>query len=357
MKTVDIVMPHGGSRGGVEYVINSWTKSFISTKYDLRIFHTIPGNEDYLDGYAKQWSIPINDIDNFRLDMEYCADNYAYFINKCGPPDLIIATWIPLVTSACRSVCESLGLNSKIISWIHSGINVYKQMGWGGIEHLAFADFHFCISQNNRNDILRAYPEAKAFLIGNPVKKIDVTNTSPDKHTLCFVGRIDKEKRLDVILNALALASDKSWKLLVAGTGTLHEEMIALSNDLGISKRVSFLGWQENPWEAVKEASTILIASDYEGFSITALEASSIGKTVISTPVSGCTDYIEVGKNGYFFDNNDPQNLASILDFISEGKLPICDRELCRKSVSPYVLDNYFERVDKYLEICMGEEF
>ena len=351
MKTIDIVMPTGGSQGGVEYVINAWTKSLISERYDLRIIHITPGSRDYLEGYEKQWTMPCTGEDSF--DIEFCAKRYEWFIRKYGIPDLCIAAWIPMMVSACRAVCDTMGLKFKIISWLHSGIDVYKQTGWGGIEHLAFADYHFCISSKNRDDILSAYPDAKTFLTGNPIRPVDVQDYSPDERTLCFVGRITPEKRLDVILNAISLARDISWKLLVAGTGERMEAMIELCQRLDIEDRIRFLGWQDDPWFAVKEASILLIASDYEGFSISALEASGMGMTDISTPVSGCTDYITSGINGYFFDNENPQNLADILDCISEGKLSICKTEDCIKSVVPYMWERYFERVDEYLQCCL----
>lgn len=349
MITVDIVMPTGGSRGGVEYVIKAWTQSLISQKYNLRIFHITPGQIDYLDGYPKQWTIPITDSGEFHLDMKYCAEKYAYFVHEMGKPDICIATWIPLVTSACKSVINSLNLNTKLFSWLHSGIDIYKQLGWGGIEHLSFADHHLCISINNQDKILDTYPDASTFLIGNPVNPVHIPNYSPDDHTLCFIGRISQEKRLDVILNALFLAKDKSWKLLIAGTGDCSDSMKTLAHELNIQDRVEFLGWQEDPFHAVNSASILLIASDYEGFSITALEASSIGMTVITTPVSGCTDYIIPGLNGYFYDNSNPQNLADILDYLSDKKIPLCNRDSCAKSIYPYVSENYFKKVDNII--------
>ncbi len=192
MITIDIVMPTGGSKGGVEYVINAWTKSQISKKYNLRIFHISPGEMDYLDGYEKQWTMPLDSPERKSLDVEYCAKCYGAFVSEFGSPDICIATWIPIVTSACNIVREKLRLNYIIISWLHSGIEVYKNLGWGGIGHLLFADYHFCISKKTENDIIKAYPDAKTFVIGNPVKKPDISNETYDNRRICFVGRISK---------------------------------------------------------------------------------------------------------------------------------------------------------------------
>lgn len=346
---IDIVMPTGGTKGGVEYVLNEWIRSDISKQHELRFFHITPGTVDYLNNYPKQWFLPIQDPDNFHFDLQYCVDAYSRFIKECGEPDICLATWIPLLSTACHIIKDSLHLNMHIVSWIHSGIDVYKQSGWGGIEHLQYADYHLCISGKIQSDILNVYPNAKTFLIGNPVHNKNLAGYLPDDRTLCFVGRLSEEKKVDVILRALAGTEDKSWKLLIAGEGPKEEQLLDITKNLGLNNRVSFLGWQNKPWEAVCKASALIIASDYEGFCISALEASSLGMTVISTPVSGCTDYIIPGNNGYFFGNGNPADLTAILDFISTGKLSFCDQDLCRKSVKPYLRDNYFKHVSDIL--------
>ena len=349
-KTIDVVMPTGGSRGGVEYVIKSWTQSILSEKYNLRIFHVVQGGEDYLDGYEKQWSMAVDNPTDIKLDVKYCAECYSAFVQKMGAPDICIATWIPIVTTACNLVRDSLKLKYTLVSWLHSGIQVYKDLGWGGLEHLGFADYHFCLSNKTKEEITEVYPNAKTYVIGNPVEKPNISPAKLNARKLCFVGRIDIEKRLDVILKAIAQAKDSNWKLDVVGDGRLSDEMKGLAEDLGLSERVCFMGWQDDPWYQVRDAAILVVASDYEGFSITALEASSVGKTVITTPVNGCIDYIRPGENGYFYNNDDPKNLADILDYISDGVLPVCNTKLCMDSVVPYLKDNYFRTVDSILQ-------
>lgn len=214
---------------------------------------------------------------------------------------------------------------------------------------MRFADYHFCLSGHIAKQIMSKAPDAKCFVIGNPLENSKGTESNVDCRQLCFVGRISAEKRLDVILNALALARDCTWKLMVIGTGDLEETMAQSCKNLGISDRVLFRGWRENPWDECKCAAIDIIASDYEGFSITALEASREGKTIITTPVSGCTDFIVPGENGYFFDFGDANGLAKILDFISEGDLKICSPKTCRDSIQRYLSNNYFKTVEDIL--------
>ena len=354
MKTIDIVMPTGGSRGGVEYVINAWTKSAISNLYNLRVFHISPGPCDYLEGYEKQWTMPLSETGETKLDVEYCARCYGSFVSQYGPPDICIATWIPIVTSACKVVRTKGDYNFIILSWLHSEIDVYKKQGWGGLEHLAFADYHLCISKKTEKEIKSSYPDAKTFFIGNPIKMPHKENRVGDERLICFIGRISKEKRLDIILNAIASAKDNHWKLKIIGDGDEKEKMMGLAKTLEIDNRVDFTGWKDNPWDYVGASTVFIVASDYEGFCVTAHEASALGMTVITTPVNGCIDYIVPGKNGYYFDGS-IKNLTEILDYISDGMLPLCDKNNCEDSVLPFMSDNYFLKLKKIFEsICGG---
>ena len=57
-----------------------------------------------------------------------------------------------------------------------------------------------------------------------------------------FVGRLAKEKSLDVLLHAVALCNRDDLVLAVAGDGPAREELEALAKELGIGNRVRFLG-------------------------------------------------------------------------------------------------------------------
>ncbi len=57
-----------------------------------------------------------------------------------------------------------------------------------------------------------------------------------------FVGRLAKEKSVDVLLRALARARRSSATLVIAGEGPAREELELLARELNVSGRVRFLG-------------------------------------------------------------------------------------------------------------------
>ncbi|MGC2407162.1 MAG: glycosyltransferase [Candidatus Cybelea sp.] len=64
----------------------------------------------------------------------------------------------------------------------------------------------------------------------------------PNDRLLLYVGRLAKEKNIDLLFRALASAGDASLKLVIAGEGPLREELEASARALGVAPQTTFLG-------------------------------------------------------------------------------------------------------------------
>ena len=101
---------------------------------------------------------------------------------------------------------------------------------------------------------------------------------------IATVGRLVQQKRIDVLLSAVALvASERPVNLVVLGEGPLRQALEERARALGIADRVSFLGFQENPWRFVARARAFALASDFEGFGNVLIEAMACGTPVVAT--------------------------------------------------------------------------
>ena len=350
MIKIDIVCPTGGLHGGVENVIKDWVQHLNPKQFDLRIVHITAGIS-YLNGYEKAYFV-YNTLE--QPDLQQLTLGYLQFVTEHGVPDLCIATNWPMMTLACHAVKTNYAPNMLIISWVHNKINAYRDAGLGGLEHLQYADAHFCINKQSQKQIEHAFPNAKTFMIGNPVHIPPYYNEQRDSRTLAYVGRLDYVKRIDLILEAI-YRSKYSWHLKIIGDGELRETVLSWIELLQLQDQVELIDWQQHPWNSCQDASISVIASEYEGFCLSSFEASAVGMTVISTPVNGVTDYIVAGQNGYIFPHDNAQALADILDLIAEGTLPICNPEICRSSVASFSIDNYFRTVTTYLNYLYEE--
>ncbi len=65
---------------------------------------------------------------------------------------------------------------------------------------------------------------------------------TPGDRLVLYVGRLAKEKNVELLIEALARTPDASLKLAVAGDGPLRAQLEALAGARGLSQRIRFLG-------------------------------------------------------------------------------------------------------------------
>lgn len=345
MITIDIVSPVGGLYGGVENVIKLWTEYMDGNDINLRVFHMYRGTA-YLKGYSKTYYI---DKTFEKADYAYCVEAYKVFVEQDGDPDVCIATNWPMVSRACAQVRDIIKSDMKIISWVHNTICEYDKAGLGNVNDLLYADVHFAISNIIADEIRKKDAKARIYTVWNPVKTDVEIEKEHKENVIAYVGRLSYIKRLDVILEAMYRAKSR-WKLKIVGDGEIREEVENWIKILKLGEQVEIIGWSGNPWKECEDAGVLVMASEYEGFSMTAIEAAAHGKTIITTEVGGVTDFIVPGINGYFFEQENAQQLADILDRISENNYKLADVEVCRHSVEKFSVKNYFDRVRKIIE-------
>ncbi len=154
--------------------------------------------------------------------------------------------------------------------------------------------------------------------IFHPVSAMDCQTTwahfglEDDIITFLFVGRVDGEKRLDVLLRALKRLDRSDVRVVIAGKGYYMAELKALTRQLGLQDRVVFLGYV--PFEDLPRllncAHIFVMPSEAELQSIATLEAMATGKPVLAANARALPELIRQGENGYLFRPGDPEDLA-----------------------------------------------
>jgi N-acetylgalactosamine-N,N'-diacetylbacillosaminyl-diphospho-undecaprenol 4-alpha-N-acetylgalactosaminyltransferase len=109
-----------------------------------------------------------------------------------------------------------------------------------------------------------------------------------EKDTFYFinVGGFRKEKNHMLLLQAFFIIKNLPCKLLIVGAGIMEEELKQKVTDFGISSKVVFCGWDNNPFKYVSRSNCFVLSSDVEGFPNVLIEALACGKPVISTDCS-----------------------------------------------------------------------
>lgn len=131
-----------------------------------------------------------------------------------------------------------------------------------------------------------------------------------------FLGRLDDEKRVDVLLRAVASLSEHSnLRVELVGDGGERERLKKLAQSLGISDRVTFLGHvTDEELPGIYERATVFVMpSIAELQSIATMEAMASGRPVIGADAMALPHLVHDGDNGYLFPPNDVEALADRL--------------------------------------------
>ncbi len=173
--------------------------------------------------------------------------------------------------------------------------------------------------------------------VGNVIdvkQKVDINN-SKSMNFLVVADLVDPVKNISGIIKAINTL-DKShfnFNLTIAGDGKDLNFLKELVLKLKLEDRIQFLGRvvQEEVQQLLLKADCTIINSNFETFSMVALESILTGCPVICTSCGGPEQFINKS-NGLLINTNDCNALAKAMVEIYQNKLNY-PPELVRKSV------------------------
>ncbi len=135
------------------------------------------------------------------------------------------------------------------------------------------------------------------------------------------IGRLAPEKNWPTLIQAagLVLKEYPKFRLALIGDGPERKSLESLANELGIGKRVTFIGslsFAETP-SYMKAANLFGFASITETQGLATLEAMAAGLPVVAVDASGTRDLLKHGQQGYLVENNAEALAAAIIKLLS----------------------------------------
>lgn len=172
---------------------------------------------------------------------------------------------------------------------------------------------------------------------------------------ICFVGRLEPQKNLPALFEAVAAVPGTS--LVCFGDGTQRQELAELAHRLNI--QVEFRGRisnQELPLE-INRSEVFILPSHYEGHPKALIEAMACGAAVIGTRVPGIQEVIEDGVTGLLCE-------PSASDIARALKTLLADNDLRARlgaaasvfATKAYSLDSVVEREMALLQHLLHAE-
>jgi len=159
-------------------------------------------------------------------------------------------------------------------------------------------------------------------VLPNPAPEIDVTPARLSRGTFVFVGRLTRQKALEVAIEAVGRVPASS--LVVIGDGPDRERLEAHARASRAAGRIEFTGAlpRHEALAVVAGAEAALLTSAWENFPHSAVEALAAGVPVVSTAVGGVPEIVRDEVNGLLVPVGDVGAVAgALVRLLEEGGL------------------------------------
>ena len=129
----------------------------------------------------------------------------------------------------------------------------------------------------------------------------------PTEPYLIHIGRVVRQKRHDILFEALKFVPDIKLVLLCKNTKKVRK----LADKHGVTDRIITPSFQSNPYNWLKQARLKVFSSEFEGLGMVLIESLICGTPVVSTNCNFGPNEILTGKmSAYLAEVNNPRDLA-----------------------------------------------
>lgn len=324
---------NGLDLGGIE----SWTKLICNELYEkgwnVKI---ITDMHKYRDEEQIEQMVEHISVDHIQKDEVADIQKIVSFLKK-KLPFTFVSSQANIMLQAVCILKVFFPQNIKIISVIHAGLdrfyNAYCSLD-------KYIDKFVAVSEDiQREMIKRGVAENKVLHMTCPIDYMrqfehDYTCEESAAVSVGYAARLEKnQKRVDLLLNMIAEMErlNVDYHLEIAGEGKDENEIRQFIAENKLGSRIEMLGRvpQEKMKDFWKRQDICVNISDFEGRSISVMEAMANGAVPVVTATSGVREDIQSGENGYIVPLGDYEMMARIIADLDKHrcKLPVMGRK------------------------------
>lgn len=232
---------------------------------------------------------------------------------------------------------KKIGISGKYITSFHGyDVNSYPKIMGENVYNDLFKDGDLFIANTNftKQQILKLECQEKKIIIlpvGFSIAKFKFS-TRKIQHgehiKILTVGRLVEKKGHEYAIKAISRIVKKYNKIeyIIAGEGSLRNELEELVEDLHIKRYVKFLGAveQKEVLKLYQQAHIFVLPSvtasngDREGQALVIQEAQAMGLPIVSTLHNGIPEGVLDGKSGFLVPERDVDALTEKLEYLIE---------------------------------------
>jgi glycosyltransferase involved in cell wall biosynthesis len=204
---------------------------------------------------------------------------------------------------------------------------------WSLRTSVSFEHAIICVSNTIRDSLVKEYRISlnKTITIHNGVSLPESTSLpckgravrrklglNPQEFLLVCVARLSEQKRIDILLLAIAqlLRDGVPCKCVIVGDGPLREQLAERQVSLGLTRHVIFAGFQEETLPYLQAGTAFVLTSDREGLPLALLEAMACGLPCIVTGVGGNVEAVTDRVHGLVVPAGSVSDVAAAISFL-----------------------------------------
>lgn len=193
------------------------------------------------------------------------------------------------------------------------------------IKSLKNIDYFMPVSKELCEFYTNKVKKTKVVYIPNFIEKIPTTKSTLQNKQLISVGRLDKVKGFDVLIDIFNVFQKKhpDWKLHIVGDGLEKVNLQNKIEELCLEEKICLCGnkGQDELKEEYLKSSIFLMTSFSESFGLVLIEAASYGLPLIAfDSAQGAKEIIENNKNGFLISNRNSEIFVNkICELVEES--------------------------------------
>ena len=301
--------------GGAEILVRQLTSTLKKQGYDAEIV-SIPFRDhphDQLMAHAIVWRLlDLTFALNKSIDLVIGTKFPTYFVRH--------PTKIAWLAHQHRAAYELCGTSFSNFSNTESDVGLRDRLVKLDTQTLAECRGLFSIAKNVSRR-LKKYNGLIAKPLYHPPKLAEQLKGGKAKDYVLTVTRLEKVKRVDLIINAFTKV-DPGVRLVVAGTGTEHQELASQIEACGLKDRITLLGHvsDEELIRLYADALAVIFTPFDEDYGYVTLEAFLARKPVITTSDSGgVLEFVSNDKTGLVTEPV-PEALADAINQLASNR-------------------------------------
>jgi glycosyltransferase involved in cell wall biosynthesis len=188
------------------------------------------------------------------------------------------------------------------------------------------------------------------------------TNKIRNNHTFIYFGRLEPEKGLFTLVDAISILSQeqtgKQIKVKIIGEGSIKEELKARVKKEGLTG-VTFSGFLkgENLYREVMECMAVVLPSEwYENYPVSVMETLVLGKPVIGSRIGGIPEMVKDNETGLTFEPGNAEDLSKKIRQLLDNPASAAEmgRNARKFAEKEFDIENHYKKLMEIYEKALS---